>query len=175
MNLTDKNQMRAFLFFQGKEKEELQRFCEKKGLSTEGDSQELLTRLVEDEAAEEEEDFLPQAISLRSRDERGQPIPRAASAFRKWKKITYEARGNEKLFSLLNDKGESYETMLAWIRCGPLALQTILQEKWYIPRTSEESLVQAIGTRPEDFILSIVQKKDRHGTRFCMLHAEKAA
>jgi hypothetical protein len=56
---------------------------------------------------------------------------------------------------------------------GEETLKTILEGTWYDPRyVSQKELIDALRTNPENFFVTIIQKRTNKGGDFIMVHCE---
>jgi hypothetical protein len=171
MALETKDQVSQFLALQKKSEGELRAICEPLKLSTEGSKEDLIDRLLKlTDISRQTPIIMAQAIPLRTRGDRSEPLVAAASAIKKWRKLIFEARGNIKEFKLLNGKNKAYKAKLKYIRCSEAVLQHIIKNRWYLPLEHHRDLIRLLAKKPEKFILNIVQKPDSSGNSWLMLH-----
>lgn len=169
--LENSSQVKQFLDLQKKELRELQDLCEGLKLSPDGEREALIERLLEASSEPQSSIFQPQAIPLRTRTSKG-TITQAPETFKRWRRLIFEAKGNTREFSLLNNNGKPYTINLKYIRCPSKVLEQIIQRGWILPLEAHREILHAAKTSPERFEANIIQKPDRNGKGWLMLHLE---
>lgn len=176
MSISSDAQVRYFLLLQKKNIEELQAISRPFGLSIEGSKEELIERLVCLEGVQQQQDTTrPQAIPLRTRDDKGQPLPKATETMKKWRKAIFDGKDNVKKFQLINSKNKDYFLDLKYATCSREILQVILDKKWYLAHPSQRDLINLLISTPEIFVTNIVKKPDSKGNSWLMIHIAVAA
>lgn len=170
MPVETKNQIDQFILLQKKSEAELRAICEGISLSLEGSRADLIDRLLSEEPQTQHNIMIAQAIPLRTRGDRSEPLTAAVDAIKKWRKLIFEARGNNKEFQLLNGKGKPYTARLRYIKCSESTLRHIISNRWYLPLEQHRDLIHMLNDKPEKFILNIIQKPDGSGNSWLMLH-----
>lgn len=173
--MTIKTEIGQFLALQQKSIQELRALCAKMQLASDGSQADLVDRIMGYEAAAQVPDILPQALPLRTIDDSGKQMPEAVETLKRWRKLIYEARGNQKDFNLVNSQGKQYKARLRYVRCSQETLKGIIERRWYFAHESQQPLVNALRERPEDFDVNIIQKPSGKGNSWIMLHAEEKA
>ena len=174
--IDNREKIEQFLYLRAKEDSELRAICEGMQLSTEGTTDEMIRRIVNTSPGSPQTNpALPQAISLRSRDNQGETILQAVVAFKKWRKLIFDGKGNVKEFSLLNGEGKPYKQKMKYILCSQEAAVAIIRNEWYFQHDSQKDLLNLISSQPENFNFAIVRKHNKSGNSFLMLHCEPKA
>ena len=172
MIIERKEQIRYFLTFQQKTQEELAVICKHMDLQEEGSKTDLMNRIISVLTEDlDKENVHSQTIPLRIRDRSGQIVQPALAAMRQWRKMIFEANGNEKDFGILSPTGQPYSVPMKYILCSPRLAQKIIENGWVFPYNSQKALVERLRSDPEDFNVCIVQKES-NGNTFVMLHVE---
>lgn len=122
---------------------------------------------------EKKVDLRPQLIPLRSRDQNGQFLTGALEAFKRWRRQIFQNQNNKKAFQMVSHQGQDYTGHLRYINCPTNVLTYIIQQSWYLSVENQNELIQTILDNPEGFKASIVQKPDKSGNTWLMLHVEK--
>lgn len=169
--LENPTQVQQFLTLQKKDLRELQDLCEGRSLPTQGEKEVLIERLLEANSEPQTSIFEAQAIPLRTRTQKG-TIPKAPETFKRWRKLIFEGRGNEREFSLLNNNGKPYTINLKYIKCPSKVLQQIIDRGWFLPLENHRDILHAAKTSPDRFDANIIQKPDKNGKGWLMLHLE---
>lgn len=173
MSISSDAQVRYFLLLQQKTIEELRAISKPFGLSTEGNKEEIIERLVCLEGVQHQQDTTkPQAIPLRTRDNKGQPLLNATETMKKWRKAIFDGKDNTRRFQLINSKGKNYFLDLKFATCSQKILQVILNKKWYLAHPSQRDLINLLNSTPEMFVVNIVKKPDSKGNSWLMMHVE---
>jgi len=115
----------------------------------------------------------PQGIPLKSKDNRGQLIPKAPETYRKWRKLIFNTENNLENFDFVNKEGKSYSAKVWFIKCHTKAAVYMLQNNWYSMYPSQKFLIKEILKNPHNFIYHIVQKNAGGGNNFLMLHCKQ--
>ncbi len=144
-------------------------------LETTGSKKDLIDRLLALNTPQQESVVVPQAIPLRSRDERSRPIEAATRAMKDWRRLIFQGRNNIREFTLVNNNGEPYTLKMKYAKCSPTTLSTILEHKWYLPLPKYRDIVELINKNPDQFNITIVQKPSMTGNNWLMLHVEPKA
>lgn len=169
--MNTQNQIEQFLMLHQKSLVQLQDICSKMNLITTGKSEELLDRILGYRDTKHTDKIYAQAIPLRTIDDNGEQVLEAIEVIKRWRKLIFEASGNRKEFPLLNSQGKQYTAQLWYVRCSQHTLETILNRKWYFIQPSQQSLLDALRSDPEQFEINIVQKPSGKGNSWIMLHA----
>lgn len=174
--IDNRDKIEQFLHLRSKDESELRAICEGMQLDTDGSADDMIRRIVNtNPGTPQVNPALPQAISLRSRNNQGETIPQAVAAFRKWRKLIFDGRDNVKEFGLLNGEGKPYKQRMKYILCTQDAAVAIVRNQWYFPHDSQKDLLNLISSQPENFNFAIVRKHNKSGNSFLMLHCEPKA
>jgi hypothetical protein len=144
-------------------------------LETEGSREELINRLLRLNAPQQESVIVPQAIPLRSRDERSQPMDAAIEAMKSWRKAIFQGKNNSKEFTLVNNDGKPYQLRMRYAKCSSATLKRIIDEKFYLPLPKYKDIVEMINKMPDNYDVNIVQKPSFNGNSWLMLHVQPKA
>lgn len=169
--IDNSEKIEQFLHLRSKTLPELRAICEGLSIETEGSETELINRIIGTSPnTPQVNPTLPQAISLRSRNDLGETNLQAVAMFRKWRKQIFEGRGNVREFGLLNAEGESYQQRMKFIPCDVALASSLIKKEWYFPHDSQKDLLNLIRNQPENFNFAIVRKENTNGSSFLMLH-----
>lgn len=166
-----REQIKQLMMLQRKDSLELRSICEALGVSTEGQKEDLVRTVMSVRSTVQDNITRPQAIPLRTRDHNSRPIEAAKKAFFQWRRLIFQ-RGGTKEFSLLNGEGKTYQSKLKYINCSSGTALHIIRNKWYLPLDHQTDLIKVIEQHPDNFSMYVIQKPDKSGNSWLMLHAK---
>lgn len=173
MTIETQDHIQQFLTLQKKSETELKAICEGLKMSTEGTKEELIEQILQLPNVHQQAPVIKaQAIPLRTRDDRSEPLEDAIKAFKGWRKMIFESRSNMKEFQLLNGKGKPYNRRMKYLNCSDKTALHIIRKGWYLPLDHHRDLIEMLKEEPSNFLLHIVQKPDSSGNSWLMLHVE---
>lgn len=120
----------------------------------------------------EQTEIFPQGIPLRSKFSNGQPIPKTAENYKKWRKLIFDTKGNFIDFKLLNKNGKQYTSKAYYIKCHIDTAIHIIENNWYSIYETQKSLIEKIKKDPNNFSYNIIIKNANSGHNFLMLHCD---
>lgn len=159
-----------FLTLQEKSELELRAIAEGMGLKAQGSKGQLVSAILELGIKQQYNVLVAQALPLRTRDNDGTPFDDAIAAFKNWRRLIFEAKGNRKQFQLINSKGKTYLANLKYADCSEATLLHILTEGWLLPLENQRDLVALLKQKPSEFKTTIIQKPATTGNSWLMLH-----
>jgi len=172
MTMENKAQVQKFLSLYSKTELELRAMCEGLELDTGGDKADLISRLIILNASQQTSVIQPQAIPLRSRDEKQRPLKAAVQAMKDWRRAIFQAQGNIREFGLINNNGTPYVLNMKFARCSLKTLDIIIRHRWYMPLQRYTDIIELVKKSPDKFHIHIIQKPGYGGSTWLMLHIE---
>jgi len=174
MSVESKSDVEQFLTLQEKSELELRAIAEGMGLKPSESKSDLIDQILE-LGTTRQSPLIAQALPLRTRDNDAKPLDAAIKAFRGWRKLIFQTKGNRREFQLLNGKGKTYTANLKYIRCSEKTLLHILTEGWVLPLEHHNDIIALLKQQPGQFTTNIIQKPDGQGNSWLMLHIEPKA
>jgi hypothetical protein len=172
--LDTSDEINSFLTLKKKSESELRVICEGAGITSNGDKNELIVKLMKLSIKGQADYSVPQAFALRTKNGTGTKIEGAWEFMQKARRLMFENR-KRKEFSLLNSKRQSYKTILGYIECTTELLSEILDKKLLLPQIYQHELAELIYKQPHMFTVHLINKPSNNGKSFVMLHVEEKA